>query len=88
TLVLSSGMGRLNGVDRIVTALAVSPFVGQRLTTFVTKENHADLVTLRELIDAGAVRPVIDRTYPLRDAPDAMRYLEAGHTRGKIVLTT
>ena len=87
TLVLSSGMGRLNGVDRIVTALIASPFVRQRLTTFVTKENHADLVTLRDLIKAGAVVPVIDRTYPLRQAQDAFRHLESGHTQGKIVLT-
>ena len=87
TLVLSSGMGRLNGVDRIVTALIASPLVRQRMTTFVTKENHADLVTLRELIESGSVRPIIDRTYPLGQARDAFRHLESGHTQGKIVLT-
>lgn len=88
SLVLSSGMGRFNGVDRIVAALVASPIVRQRLTSFMTKENHADLVTLRELIESGAVRPVIDRTYPLGQARDAFRHLESGHTRGKIVLTT
>ena len=66
----------------------MSPFVRQRLTTFVTTENHADLVVVRELIESGAVVPVIDRTYPLHQAPAAFRHLESGHTQGKIVLTT
>jgi NADPH:quinone reductase-like Zn-dependent oxidoreductase len=87
TLVLSSGQGRVNGVDRILVALVTSPFVSQRLATFVTKENRADLVTLGELAEAGKLRPLIDRTYPLADAAEAFRYLAAGHTRGKVVIT-
>jgi NADPH:quinone reductase-like Zn-dependent oxidoreductase len=87
TLILSSGQGRVNGLDRILTAMLVSPFVGQRLATFLARENHADLVTLKELIEAAKVRPVIDRTYPLAEAADAFRYLEAGHTQGKVVIT-
>jgi NADPH:quinone reductase-like Zn-dependent oxidoreductase len=86
-LILSSGQGRLNGVDRIITAMVTSAFVSQRLATFVTKENHADLLTLREMAEAGSFRPVIDRTYPLAEAADAFRYLAAGHTRGKVVIT-
>ena len=53
----------------------------------VSKEKHEDLVALTELIEAGTVTPVIDRTYPLIEAPDAIRYLEEGHAAGKIVVT-
>jgi NADPH:quinone reductase-like Zn-dependent oxidoreductase len=54
---------------------------------FLTRENQTDLLALRDLLESGAVRPVIDRCYPLVDSADAIRYLEAGHTRGKIVIT-
>ena len=86
TLVLSSGMGRVAGVDRILAAMLLNPFVRERLAVFVTKENGADLATLAGMIAAGQVRPVIDRTYPLADAAEALRYLEAGHARGKVVI--
>jgi len=86
TLVLSSGQGRVAGVDRILAATILNPFVRERLAVFVTKENGADLATLAAMIEAGQVRPVIDRTYPLAQAAEAMRYLEAGHARGKIIL--
>jgi NADPH:quinone reductase-like Zn-dependent oxidoreductase len=75
------------GIDRIVKALVLSPFVAQRFAIFVTKEKRADLEALKTMIEAGEVRPVIDRSYPLREAPDAVRYLEAGHTQGKVVIT-
>jgi NADPH:quinone reductase-like Zn-dependent oxidoreductase len=65
----------------------LSLFVGQRLGGFVSKEKKEDLQTLGELIEAGKVTPVIDRTYALIDAPEAIRYLEGGHPRGKIVIT-
>ena len=86
TLVLSNGTGRLAGVDRILAATILNPFVRERLVVFTTKENGADLATLAGMIAAGQVRPVIDRTYPLAAAAEAMRYLEAGHARGKIIL--
>ena len=86
-LVLSSGAGRFAGIHRIVAALALSPFVSQRLTTFNAKANTADLLTLTELIESGKVTPIIDRTYGLSETPEAIRYLEAGHTRGKVVIT-
>jgi NADPH:quinone reductase-like Zn-dependent oxidoreductase len=53
----------------------------------VNKEHHSYLEALRPLLEAGQVTPVIDRTYPLADAPAAMRHLEAGHARGKIAIT-
>jgi NADPH:quinone reductase-like Zn-dependent oxidoreductase len=87
TLVLSDGQGRFAGIDRIVKAKLLSPFVRQRLVVYVTKENQADLVAIAELIEAGRIRPVIDRTYPLTAVPEAVRYLEAGHTQGKVVIT-
>ena len=86
TLVLSSGQGRLVGVDRILAATVLDPFVRERLVAFVTKENGTDLGIVADMIAAGQVRPVIDRTYPLAEAADAFRYLEAGHARGKVVI--
>jgi NADPH:quinone reductase-like Zn-dependent oxidoreductase len=53
----------------------------------ISKERQQDLLTLKDLIEAGKLRPVIDRTYPLSEAPQAIRYLEKGHARGKVVLT-
>jgi NADPH:quinone reductase-like Zn-dependent oxidoreductase len=50
--------------------------------------NKGDLATLKELIEAGKITPVIDRTYSLSETPEAIRYLEEGHTRGKVVITT
>ncbi len=73
-------------MDRILAATILNPFVRERLAVFVTKENGTDLATLAGMIEAGQVRPVIDRTYPLAEASEALRYLEAGHARGKIIL--
>ena len=89
TLVITGGetSGRwLGGTDRQIRALALSPFVGQKLGTFVAKENHEDLIVLGELVETGKVTPVIDRTYSLSEAPEAIRYLEEGHARGKVVI--
>jgi hypothetical protein len=81
--VLSSGEGRFAGIDRVVRAFATSPFVRQRLRLLATKETNEDLVTLAALIEAGKLTPVIDRTYRLSEVPEAIRYLEAGHARGR-----
>jgi NADPH:quinone reductase-like Zn-dependent oxidoreductase len=90
TLVLSSGesAGRWFGpFGRVAKAAALSPFVGQRLVTFEAKPSSDDLRVLTELIEAGKVSPVIDRTYPLRETAEAIRHLEEGHARGKVVIT-
>jgi NADPH:quinone reductase-like Zn-dependent oxidoreductase len=90
TLVIVGGElgGRwLGGLDRQLRALVLSRFVGQKLTSLLSKENHRDLLVLKELIEAGKVTPVIDRTYPLSEVPQAIRYLEEGHARGKVVIT-
>jgi NADPH:quinone reductase-like Zn-dependent oxidoreductase len=53
----------------------------------VAKPNQKDLVFIKELLEAGQVVPVIDRTYPLREVPEAIRYLEKGHAQGKVIVT-
>jgi NADPH:quinone reductase-like Zn-dependent oxidoreductase len=90
TLVIAGGEtdGRwLGGSDRQIRALLLSRFVGQKLGTFISRENHEDMIVLKELIEAGKVTPVIDRTYELSEVPEAIRYLEQGHARGKLVIT-
>jgi NADPH:quinone reductase-like Zn-dependent oxidoreductase len=89
-LVITGGEGGgrwLGGTDRQLRALMLSPFVDQKLGTFVSSENHEDMIVLKELIEAGKVAPVIDRTYPLSEVPEAIRYLEEGHAQGKVVIT-
>jgi NADPH:quinone reductase-like Zn-dependent oxidoreductase len=68
-------------------ALVLSRFVSQKLVPFLAKRSNEDLLVLTELIEAGKLRPVIDRTYPLTETPAAVRYLEAGHARGKVVIS-
>jgi NADPH:quinone reductase-like Zn-dependent oxidoreductase len=88
TLVIVGGEdgGRWIGMDRQLRALALSPFVGQRLTTFGPKEHYTVLERLTELIEDGHLVPVIEQTYPLSDMPNAMRHLKAGRARGKLVI--
>jgi NADPH:quinone reductase-like Zn-dependent oxidoreductase len=68
-------------------AKVLSPFVSQKFEFFLAQLNHADIGILRDLMQAGKVAPVVDRTYPLREVRAAMDYLEAGHARGKVVIT-
>jgi len=77
----------LGGSSRQVRAQLLSPFVGQKLGTFVASENATDLSALRDLIEAGKLTPAIDRTYPLAEAPAAIRHLLDGHARGKLVIS-
>jgi NADPH:quinone reductase-like Zn-dependent oxidoreductase len=91
TLVIvgGDGGGRLTGgfFRGMLRAPLLSVFVGQRMRGLVSKETQEDLQALTDLIEAGKVTPVIDRTYPLIESPDAIRYLEEGHPRGKVVVT-
>jgi NADPH:quinone reductase-like Zn-dependent oxidoreductase len=68
-------------------AAVMARFTRQRLMPLIAQHKKQDLLTLKELVEAGKVKPVIDRIYPLRDVPEAVRYLEAGHARGKVVIT-
>ena len=76
----------LGGSDRQIRATLLSPFVGQQLGTFVASENGPDLLALRELIEAGAVTPAIDSSYPLDETVAALRHLLDGRARGKIII--
>ena len=89
TLVLSVGEGsrRFGTGGTIMKALMVSPFVGQRLRPLTTTVHDEDLAYLTELLEDGTVTPVIDRTYELNETPEVIRYLEAGHARGKVIIT-
>jgi NADPH:quinone reductase-like Zn-dependent oxidoreductase len=90
TLVITGGEHGdrwLGGTDRNLRAQLLSPFVHQKLVAFVTRPRRRDLMTLREMIEAGAVTPAIDRSYPLSQAAAALRYLIQGQARGKIVVT-
>jgi NADPH:quinone reductase-like Zn-dependent oxidoreductase len=64
----------------------LSLFVGQKLCGLNAKVNQEDLRTMGELIEADKLTPVVDRTYPLVETPQALRYLETGHPRGKVVI--
>jgi NADPH:quinone reductase-like Zn-dependent oxidoreductase len=71
----------------LVQALVSSVFVRQQGRPFLSLPKNEDLVVLKELIEAGKVTPVIDRTYPLSETPEALGYLGEGHARGKVVIT-
>jgi NADPH:quinone reductase-like Zn-dependent oxidoreductase len=75
------------GMGYVVKALVLSLFVRQQGRPFVAIPNNEDLVVLKELVESGKVTPVIDRTYPLSETPEAFRYLNEGHARGKVVIT-
>ena len=85
-IVGGEGGGRLTGMGRQLRALALSPLVGQRLTTLGPKEHYTVLERLTELIEGGKLVPAIEQTYPLNEMPNAMRHLKAGRARGKLVI--
>lgn len=85
TLVLSSG--DVGAVGRSLMAALLSPFVSQTLRVLTAKPSGADLQFIKELIEAGRITPVIDRTYPLSETADAIRYLETGRARGKVAIS-
>jgi NADPH:quinone reductase-like Zn-dependent oxidoreductase len=99
TLVLvGGGVGRDRGANETLRLLGMlayltmrgvfSPFLRQRIRMFAAKSRQSDLAFLAELCDVGKLTPVIDRSYPLADAAEAIRHLEAGHARGKVIVAT
>lgn len=74
-------------VARILAAVVASRVSSQTLGAFLADVSREDLTALRELVEAGKVRPVIDRTFPFEQVPEAVRYLESGRALGKIVVT-
>jgi NADPH:quinone reductase-like Zn-dependent oxidoreductase len=89
TLIPNSGRGGrwLGPIPRIVKARLLSGFTRQQLKPFTSMEKRHDLLTLAALLTTGQIAPAIDRTYPLDQAADALAYIAAGHTRGKVVIT-
>jgi NADPH:quinone reductase-like Zn-dependent oxidoreductase len=89
TLIPNSGRGGrwLGPLGRIVRARVVSAFTRQQLKPFTSVEKRQDLLLLADLLATGQIMSVIDRTYALDEAADALRYVAAGHTRGKVVIT-
>jgi Zinc-binding dehydrogenase len=85
TLVLAGGEGggRWLGMGRVMKAKAISPFVGQRMTNFLGRAKTEDLIVLKDLIEAGKVKPVIGARYPLSDVPEAIGELGTGHGRAR-----
>lgn len=77
----------LGGFDRMLRAPLLSPFVSQDLRSVTASENAADMVVLKDMIEAGQVTPVIERSYALAEVPDAIRHIEQGRARGKVVIT-
>jgi len=87
-MLISNGGGHANGkLGRTVRTMLVSMFVRQQASPTVKTQNHDDLVALKALVEAGKVRPVIDRTYPLIQTPEAIDHVAAGHARGTVVIS-
>lgn len=88
-LILNSGTGArgFRLLVRLVKPLVLSPFTRQSLRRYLSTPNHQDLVVLKELVESGKLTPVIDKTYPLDETPAALRHIEGGHARGKVVIT-
>jgi NADPH:quinone reductase-like Zn-dependent oxidoreductase len=79
--------GGIGILARLIQMLVLSWMGNQKLVTFLAKPSKEDLTILRELVATGKVTPVVDRCYSLNEVPEAMRYLEEGHARGKVVIT-
>jgi NADPH:quinone reductase-like Zn-dependent oxidoreductase len=77
----------LGRIIRTFTAAALSSFTAQKFAQYQTTTSKEDLVELSELIKTGKLKPVIERSYTLDDAPEALRHLDAGHARGKLIVT-
>ena len=86
-IVGAPGRGLIGPLRAAVKVLVLSPLIRRRLTMMVAKPNQDDLALLGDLMKTGSVTPVIDRDYRLDQVPDAIRYVEEGHARGKVVIT-
>jgi len=81
-----AGQWMIRLLGRVIKALVLSWFVQQKLTMMITKASKENLIMMCELMETRKVRPVIDRRYTLSEVPEAIRYLEEGHARGKVVI--
>jgi NADPH:quinone reductase-like Zn-dependent oxidoreductase len=83
----ASDQGFLGGLGKALWAMVFSKFVNQQMGMMMADANHNDLTILADMMQSGKLKPVIDRTYKLEQVPDAIRYVEQGHARGKVVIT-
>jgi NADPH:quinone reductase-like Zn-dependent oxidoreductase len=83
----ASGSQITGALAGALNAYVRSRFLSQKFNTFMAALTHQDLTVLSDLMQSGKVTPVIDRTYKLSETPDALRYLETGHARGKVVIS-
>jgi len=85
------GVGGSSSTAGVLQSLIFNPIIarikGRKVVSFIANVNQTDLVFMKELLEAGKVVPVIERTYPLTETPQAIRSVEGGHTRGKVVIT-
>jgi NADPH:quinone reductase-like Zn-dependent oxidoreductase len=79
--------GLIGVMARPLKALVLSKFVSQQMGMMMADANHNDLTILADMMQSGKIKPVIDRTYKLSEVPEAIRYLEEGHARGKVIIT-
>ncbi len=79
--------GFLGGLAKALNAVVYSKFVKQKMGMMMADSNQKDLALLADMVQSGKMKPVIDKTYQLADVPEAIRYLEAGHARGKVIIT-
>lgn len=84
------GVGGSSSITRILQSLILNPLIakmkGRKVVTFIANVNKADLVFIKELLEGGKVMPVIDRKYSLSETAQAIRYVEEGHARGKVII--
>jgi len=79
--------GFLGGLGKALWAMVFSKFVAQQMGMMMADANHNDLAVLADMMQSGKLKPVIDRSYKLEQVPDAIRYVEEGHAKGKVVIT-
>jgi NADPH:quinone reductase-like Zn-dependent oxidoreductase len=83
----ASDQGFLGGLSKALWATVFAKFVNQQMGMMMADANHNDLTVLADMMQSGKLKPVIDRTYKLDQVPDAIRYVEQGHARGKVVIS-
>jgi NADPH:quinone reductase-like Zn-dependent oxidoreductase len=76
----------IGAVGSVLRAALVNLFVRQQIMFVPTTQSHDDLLAVAAMVEAGTLRPVIDRTYPLADTAAGLRHVEAGHAQGKVVI--
>jgi NADPH:quinone reductase-like Zn-dependent oxidoreductase len=82
----TADQGLLGPLARPLKAMVLSPFMSQKMEMMMADPTQKDMIQLADLMQAGKVTPVIDRRYKLSQVSEAIRYLEEGHARGKVVI--